>query len=112
MALEFHVISMRKDSHSREYTTKIKLGDSDKFYSYGICFNGSNVYFNPWLSGEYQLSILDMNDCPFNSHIPDVRVSSLDHESAERQEEFRGSLVHFLRTKCSEGNDLNMGGNC
>ena len=102
MALEFTVISMRKDSHSREYTAKVRLGESDKVYSYTVCFNGSNVYFNPWLTEKCRLAVLDMNDGPFNRHIPDVRVSPLNYESQERLGEFQESLTCFLKNKCSE----------
>jgi hypothetical protein len=102
MALELDVKSMNWNEHSREYETEVMLGDSDTVYRYGITFNGSNVHFNSWLSPKNRLSILDLNDCPFNGEKPSIRLCPYNERSEERIKEAYKALHHFIKTKCSE----------
>ncbi|GEM_PF-4289880 len=102
MALEFVVKSMEWNEHTREYETEVVLPDSDTVYKYGVTVNGSNVHFNKWMSPENQLSILDMNDCPFNGELPKICLCPYNQRSKERMKEAYEAFYHFIRTKCSE----------
>jgi len=102
MALELDVKSMEWNEHTREYETEVVLPDSDTVYKYGITVNGSNVRFNKWMSPEYRLSILDMNDCPFNGEKPTICLCPYNERSKERMKEVYEAFYYFIRTKCSE----------
>ena len=102
MALEFFVKNMEWNERSREYETELVLPDSDTVYKYGMTVNGSNVRFNEWMSPENRLSILDMNDCPFNGEKPKITLCPYDQKSQERIKEVYEAFYYFIKTKCSE----------
>ncbi len=101
MALDFYIISLKKDSHNRHYTAEIIVDDKKGKYE---IYTSAHVYFYDWLDGEglERLSILNGDDRTFNSEFPRVRVEALEIRNRKYERSLEKAILRFIKEECSE----------
>jgi len=105
MALEFCVISLKKDLNNRHYLAGIEFQGRER--NYEIHTNASVRYLKS-LPEKFRLSILDGFDCAFqkdnNGGIEELyfEVKGIDSGAQKCEKGLENAILKFIREECCE----------
>jgi len=97
MALEFCVISLKKDGHNRHYNVKIEIDGRKRKYE---IYTDAHFYFYDWL--DKGLVILDGEDRAFKGVLPYLRIIALDIGDNGCERRLEKAILNFIKRECSE----------
>jgi len=105
MALEFNVISLKKDLNNGHYLARIEFKGREGNYE---LHTNANVKYLDFLPENFRLSMLDGFDCAFqkdnNGGVEELylEIKGLSFEDQTREGELEKAFIKFIRDECCE----------
>jgi len=105
MALEFCVISLKKDLNNRHYVARIEFQGREGNYE---IHTNANVKYLDFLPENFRLSMLDGFDCAFqkdsNGGIKELylEIKGIDSRAQKCEKDLENEFIKFIREECCE----------
>lgn len=99
MALEFRVISLKKDLNNRHYLARIEFQGREGNYE---IHTNANIKYLDWIA---TLSILNGMDMPFDMRNGEelyFTIKGIDSRAQKCEKDLENAFIKFIREECCE----------